>query len=70
MNPKYIVLVTDITILLISKTPVYGLILDLCWKIELWKGNDASGSTKAENFLTSLRNYLLLKIGYSMEFVN
>jgi hypothetical protein len=50
MNPKYIVLVTDITIF-ISKTPVYGLILDLCWKTELWKGNDASGSTKSREFL-------------------
>ena len=50
MNPKYIVLVTDITIL-IPKTPVYGLILELCWKIELWKCNDASGSTKSIEFL-------------------
>jgi len=50
MNPKYTVLVTDITIL-IYKTPVYDLILHLCWRNELLKGNDASGSTKSREFL-------------------
>jgi hypothetical protein len=50
MNPKYTVLVIDITTI-ISKTPIYGLILDLCWRIELLKGNDASGSTKSREFL-------------------
>jgi hypothetical protein len=64
MNPKYIVLVTDTTTL-ISKTPVCGLILDLyCGKVLTLQVPQ-----KAENFLSSLRNYQLLKIGCSMEFI-
>jgi hypothetical protein len=35
-----------------------------------WNSNEPLGSPKAENFLTALINYQLLKKGCSMGFVN